>query len=856
MAESTAAGEIVDDYNNYTDAALCDLWEEFLESYQQQGDLSFVYMDKIIGLRQKGRKLMTVDYHHLTDYNIDQKFMTLRYMTSYDPEKSRRVLREAVLRVLKKVQPDYANDIEKTFHAEFENADLEKEIPQLNSEDAGKFIKVSGLVTTIDEKSSCEIYSSAWVCDFGHVNVVYGPQKPTRCKGTSVQAEITGEEPEPGEKEIIPCDSIHFTKDEKKSRMQDYIRFEIQQRSERTLESRTPASLQVEVKGLDNVDWIKHDLNFGQLVAVSGIPKTKFQKFQSGSGKTIAEIYLEASSVDVLPDYFLSRDADPALDDIIRDTVRHSIDPEENLQLEHDALMKLIDSICPSLYMTDEEKLLKELILMWLVGSDPLKQPDGTRIRGEGQLLIIGDPGLGKSRIAEYVRLVRPRTMYNAASKSTSVGLVGGLTIDKDGIPKITPGVFGLAKEGAIILDEFAGRPDRDYADMLEPMSDMGTVTIAKGAFYRQFQTNAAVLAIANPSTASRYYNSDKSIFDNTNIPPTILQRFDAIIIKKDIADADEDKARAEHYLRTQSTAVTEAEFNKERPDKWKRREEHFYSADYMKKWVAWVRETYHPRLSASKEACEVVTAWYSKVRQMSISITDEGVKDEKGVIIPAGDMRKLGSVIRFAQMRARCCQRDYVTKEDALRACQYVDLTLAEAGMWKQGKGNQREFLDDKLAQHAYEKAKKDAEMLRAIFRRAIENISFETCYQCRGSGETIELGGEHVGCPNCHRMGHIPIPFSKNDAILQGVGDGKNKVTLPIFNQIWKEWEKDNRLILADNYDHYMNTVPWGGAVPGSKHKTEADKLREKLLKDHPNQWKRFVKNNKYDDMSEDLR
>lgn len=840
--------EVVDDYEQYTEAALCDLWEEFLLSYQLPAQLEFHYLDKILGLRQQGKKLLNIDYRHLTDYNLtarDPKFMTLRYMTTYDPEKSRRVLREAVIRILKDKQPDYGDEVEKTFRAEFENADLEKEIPELNTEDCGKLLKVSGLVTTIDEKSSSLVYASAWKCDFNHVNMVYGPNRPNRCKGSSVTAEITGEEPLPGQKEIIPCDSDHFTKDEKLSRMEDFIRFEIQQRSEKTSEARTPASINVEVIGRDNVEFVKNDLMFGQFVSISGIPKTKFQRGQSGQGKTIAEIYLESSATELLPDYFLSRESDPTLDEIIKDTVRHSLDPEENLELEQQCLNKLIDSICPSLYMAEHEKLIKELILMWLVGSDPLKQPDGTRIRGEGQLLIIGDPGLGKSRLAEYVRLVRPRTMYNAAGKSSSVGLVGGLNIDKDGIQRVTPGVFGLAKNGSVILDEFSGRPDKDYSDLLEPMSDMQTVTIAKGAFYRQFQCNAGVLAIANPSTTSRYYNPEKSIFENTKIPSTILQRFDAILIKRDVANVEEDRARAEWYLESQSKAVSEEDFNKERPDKWKRKNENYYSADYMKKWVAWVRDEFHPRVSASKPATDVVTSWYSKIRQMSITITEEGVKsNDRDVVIPAGDMRKLGAVIRFAQMRARACQRDYVTKEDAERACLYQDLTLAEAGMWKAGTNQYREFANDALAQYNARKAEKDAQMQRAVFKKMMEKISFEKCYACRGTGEIIEIGGDHQNCQNCHAMGRIPTPFSKNDAILTGTGEGKDRLPLPVFNQIWGEWEKRNDLVPHDNYEHYLNTTAWSGAVGGVKQKSEKDRLREKMIRDHPGMWKKFVK------------
>ena len=64
----------------------------------------------------------------------------------------------------------------------------------------------------------------------------------------------------------------------------------------------------------------------------------------------------------------------------------------------------------------------------------------------------------------------------------------------------------------------------------------MENVSIAKGSQYREFQVNTAVLAIANPSTVSRYYNAKKSLFENTKIPATILQRFDVIVIRKDIS--------------------------------------------------------------------------------------------------------------------------------------------------------------------------------------------------------------------------------------------------------------------------------------------------------------------------------
>lgn len=838
--------EVIDDYNQYTDSALVDLWEEYLVSYQLPDQLAFYYLDKILNLRRDNKRSMAVDYQTLIDYRVDPKFMTLRYLTSFDPEKSRKLLREAILRILKEKQPDFYQDIEKKFKAEFSNAELTKEIPSLNTDDIGHLLKVIGLVTTIDEKSSTEVYSIAWICEQGHVNIVHGPQKPTKCKGSSVNYAIPEEEEAPGEREIIPCDSTHFTRDDKKCRMEDYIKFDVQQRSETTSETRTPASINIEVKGHDIVDWVKNDLNFGQLVAISGIPRTDIQKYQSAGGKMIAHIYMEGSDIEVVPETYI--DDDPVLEEIVADTVRHSLDPNENLELEHSALEKLIESICPSLYMTPSERLIKELILMLMAGSDSIRLPDGTRARGEGQLMVIGDPGLGKSTIADYVRQVKDRTMYNAASKSTSVGLVGGHVIDKDGNARITPGVFGLAKGGCVILDEFAGRPDKDYADLLEPLSDMQTVTIAKGAFYRRFQTNASVLAIANPSTQSRYYNPEKSIFDNTKIPSTIMQRFDVVLIKRDIANVEDDKARVDHFLKSRAKGVSEEEFNKQRPDKWKRRDENYYSADYMKKYFRMIRRKYHPEFTNSREACQVLSDWYTRIRQMSITISEEGAKSGgRDVTIPAGDMRKVGAVIRFAQMRARVLQRDYVTKEDAEWSCMCQDITLAEAGMWKQGSRNERDFASDTLAEYNRKKAVKDAEIQRATFKKIIQDISFEKCYACKGGGEVIEVGGEHIGCQNCKGIGRNPVEFSINDAILDGVGNEKGKLPAPIFNQIWKEWEDKNDLVPGRRDGYYINTTHWAGTIGGVKQKSEKERLKEKMMRDNPGLWKRFQRDSK---------
>ena len=265
---------------------------------------------------------MRIDYDHLGDPDIFAQTSDLRIVTSHDPDKARRPAKKAVLRILKELDPEYCEVIEKLFHVEFSNAPIEKEIPDLSVDDLGTFMKVTGTMTISDERSTSLVHETTWICEpYGHRNKIQGAEKPRRCKGPAKESTVEDDE---GPKELEGCDSFKFTKDEKASYIEDFIRFDIQQRSERAVEAKTPASLQVEVMGSDNVDWVKKNLEFGQYLSISGIPRTKAVKHRSGQDKAIADIYLEASTIEILPEHYFEKETDPELDEIIKDTIRHS----------------------------------------------------------------------------------------------------------------------------------------------------------------------------------------------------------------------------------------------------------------------------------------------------------------------------------------------------------------------------------------------------------------------------------------------------------------------------------------------------------------------------------------------------
>lgn len=791
--------------DKYSHDAIVDVWRKFIESFVIEG--KHYYFEKIRALQNLSLKTLYLDYNHLVEASMinDEGLNMLTKLVVHGTDEARDTLKEAAMQILKEVNPIYAQYVEKMFRAEIMHAPIEKEMTDLTVEDAGKIIKTTGFVTEYDETSSSVIHYIAWRCPNWHYTKTESTDKPMRCK-------------------VDGCGSTVLVLDEKKSFAEDFIRMKVQQRSDRTMEAKSPVIMEYETFGPDNVKLIKEKIKFGQYVGIDGIVRTRFVKRQSGSGKALGEPYIEASYIESLPDSYLIAD-DPEYAEKVKFSIRHDNEEED--------LEKMFRSMFPSIHLPKSD-ILRELCLLQLVGSDPLIQPDGTRIRGEIQMLLIGDPGVAKSRIAEYYKHARKRVMYNSSGKSSSVGLVGGMKMDRDGRWQIASGVFGLAGDGIVILDEFAGRPDSDYSDLLEPLGDTQSITIAKGTHYRQENVNTAVLAIANAATFSRYYDVSKNIYDNTKIPTPILQRMDAILIRKDIPDPAEDEAKARHFFEMQKKSVTEADYRKGHLDTVKRADEDYYPIGYVAKWLAWVRETFHPRVTDNPEAIQKIIEWYLKWRKFSITISKDAKDAELGgMTIPGTDMRRLASVMRFSNARARACQRDFVEVADVERAIMYVELTSAEAGVWKQSEDGDKEYVKDSLAAHHELEAQKVAQRERHLFESVIYKLAWDKCDVCRGSGEYSGIGEEpgHP-CNACGGPGYNEQPFSKLDAISYLVD--KKVIGGKAFDIIWAEKEK-NMEIVPDSYGRFRSTTPRQAREPTGANKMMSDvEIRKQMLRD----------------------
>ncbi|KAH9248526.1 hypothetical protein BASA81_013852 [Batrachochytrium salamandrivorans] len=224
-------------------------------------------------------------------------------------------------------------------------------------------------------------------------------------------------------------------------------------------------------------------------------------------------------------------------------------DEEEEHMLELSRSSGLYDrlwkSIAPSIsgsYTVD----IKKAIACLLFGGSRKRLPDGAKLRGDINLLLLGDPSTAKSQFLKFVERVAPVGVYTSGKGSSAAGLTASVVKDARGEFYLEGGAMILADGGVVCIDEFDKMREQDRVAIHECMEQQ-TISIAKAGITTILNSRTSVLAAANPVFGT--YNDSKSASDNIDFLPTILSRFDMIFIVRDIRDADKDRGIAKHVL-------------------------------------------------------------------------------------------------------------------------------------------------------------------------------------------------------------------------------------------------------------------------------------------------------------------
>ncbi len=312
---------------------------------------------------------------------------------------------------------------------------------------------------------------------------------------------------------------------------------------------------------------------------------------------------------------------------------------------------KLSQSIAPSVYGFDR---IKEAILLQLLGGVKKTKSDGGKTRGDIHILLVGDPGVAKSVMLQFVSTIAPKGRYVSGKATTGAGLTASVV--KDEFLRgwsLEAGAMVLSNKGFCAIDEIEKMSEHDRSSMHQAMEQQ-TVTITKANIHATLRAETTVLAAGNPKLGR--FDPYTPIPQQIDISPALLSRFDVIFVIRDLPNKIQDEAIATHVLEEHKQEIIRD----------------VVEPKLLRKYIAYAKQKVHPKLT--NEAVEEIKNFYVKLRNQSI----KSDSDIKPIPITA---RQLEGIVRLAEAHAKLHLRDKVLGEDAKKAIDLLKTSLSQVG-------------------------------------------------------------------------------------------------------------------------------------------------------------------------------
>ncbi|KAG0680006.1 MCM DNA helicase complex subunit [Pichia californica] len=348
-----------------------------------------------------------------------------------------------------------------------------------------------------------------------------------------------------------------------------------------------------------------------------------------------------------------------------------------------DIIDKIISSMAPSIY---GHKYIKTAIACALFGGVPKDVNGKHSIRGDINVLLLGDPGTAKSQILKYVEKTAYRAVFSTGQGASAVGLTA--SVRKDPVTKewtLEGGALVLADKGVCMIDEFDKMNDQDRTSIHEAMEQQ-SISISKAGIVTTLQARCSVIAAANPIGGR--YNSTVDLQRNVNLTEPILSRFDVICVVRDLCNPENDERLATFVVDShmRSYPEDEDEVGKDSGD------EDMDSDDDLNEEI--IRERRRKRLEKVKRAKEseispipqdllikyiyfARTRVQPKLNQMDMDKVSRVYADLRKESNTTGSfpitVRHLESILRIAEAFAKMRLSPYVSSSDLDRAIKVV---------------------------------------------------------------------------------------------------------------------------------------------------------------------------------------
>jgi len=604
--------------STFTESALSDKVKNFLSRYKDKFG-NYKYLDEIDEMMPKNSKYILVDYNDLV---IEPELVRI---FSEDPDSIFNAFSRAIKEALQTRFPDYAEKIKDEVRVRLVNYPSQRSLRQINSETIGYITSVSGMVVRSSEVKPLA-KELVFVCPDEHQT------KVIQLKGMDVKMPVVCDNPN--------CKHRDFELKPEASKFIDFQILRLQELPEDLPPGQLPHYIDVTIRQ-DLVDNARP----GDRIILTGVVRIE-QESVAGVPRGQSGLYrlrIEGNNIE-----FLGGRGNKSS----RKIQREEISPEDEkliraLAQSPDVYQRLIDSLAPHI---QGQSLIKEAILLLIVGSNQRDLGDGSKIRGDINIFLVGDPGTAKSEMLKFCARIAPRGLYTSGRGSTAAGLTAAVVKDKTGIMMLEAGAVVLGDQGLVCIDEFDKMKPEDRSALHEVMEQQ-SASIAKGGIVATLNARTSILAAANPMYGK--YDPFKNITENVNLPIPLLTRFDLIFVVRDIPSKEKDESIARHIIELHT------------PQGMDKRS--VVDVDLLTKYLAYAKKGL-PILT--KEAEEKILDYYLQMRNVE--------SEEMITVTP----RQLEGIIRLSTARARLLMKDKVEEEDAERAIFLIQSMLQDAGV------------------------------------------------------------------------------------------------------------------------------------------------------------------------------
>lgn len=328
----------------------------------------------------------------------------------------------------------------------------------------------------------------------------------------------------------------------------------------------------------------------------------------------------------------------------------------------------IVSQIAPVIYGHED---IKKALACQLFGGCRKLLPDGMKLRGDINVLLLGDPGTAKSQLLKFIERVAPIGVYTSGKGSSAAGLTASVVRDPQTREfYLEGGAMVLADGGIVCIDEFDKMRQQDRVAIHEAMEQQ-TISIAKAGITTILNARSAVVAAANPSFG--VYDETHSAAENLNeFRSTILSRFDTIFLVKDLRDEGRDSRVSRHVVDLHMRSNKAMNANVLRKDRAKIIPQDA-AIQKLKRYIAYCRSHCAPRLTEGASA-ELVNHYVT----MRKAYRDRERLGE-GNAVPI-TVRQLEAIVRIAEALAKMSLSPHAREDHVAEAIRLFTVSSIEA--------------------------------------------------------------------------------------------------------------------------------------------------------------------------------